>query len=209
MAGKLFIASPAYSASYCAEYVQSLVDTIKDCKDHDILTVYKQVNGMHWIDIARDVLAHIFLQTDCTHMLQIDADLGWDADAPRRMMERDKPIIGGTYPIKTDAMNYFPIKRGESFTTVDALPGGFLMVKREVIERMIDGKPRYECSTLEYGKLQVAPLFTRKMTDSGYIGEDYAFCERAIEAGFDIWLEPNINFSHVGIKSWNGNYLRI
>ena len=199
MAGRLFIASPAYSASYCAEYVDSLVATIKDCSSHDIPTLYKQVNGVHWIDIARDILAHVFLHTDCTHMIQIDADLGWSPDAPRRMMASDKPIIGGAYPYKSDALTSYPVGP-------DGLPGGFLMVKREVIEKMAAGLPKYKCSSMPYGELQVAPLFTREMRADGYTGEDFMFCKRAKAAGFDLAIEPDIDFAHVGIKAWKGNY---
>ena len=199
MAGRLFIATPAYSANYCAEYVESLVNTIKDCNSHDIKTVYKQVNGVHWIDIARDILAHIFLHADCTHMLQIDADLGWSPDAPRRMMASDKPIIGGVYPLKTDLIHHIKVSE-------QGLPGGFLMVKRDVIEKMSEGLPKYKCASLQYGELHVAPLFTREMRADGYTGEDFMFCKRAKLAGFDFAVEPDIDFSHVGIKAWKGNY---
>jgi hypothetical protein len=199
MAGRLFIASPAYSATYCAEYVESLVNTIKDCSNYDIPTLYKQVNGVHWIDIARDILAHIFLHTDCTHMLQIDADLGWSPDAPRRMMATDKSIIGGAYPYKSDDITSYPVKP-------ESLPGGFLMVKREVIEKMEQGLPKYKCASLPYGELSVAPLFTREMRADGYTGEDFMFCKRAKAAGFDLAIEPDIDFAHVGLKAWRGNY---
>lgn len=198
MAGRLFIASPAYSATYCAEYVESLVGTVKDCSNNGIKTLYKQVNGVHWIDIARDILAHIFLHTDCTHMLQIDADLGWSPDAPRRMIEQDKPIIGGVYPYRTDIEHYPANPNG--------LPGGFMMVRRDVIETMAAGLPKYTCAALPWGEMQVAPLFIREMRADGYTGEDFMFCKRAMAAGFDLCIEPDIDFSHVGQKTWRGNY---
>lgn len=197
-AGRLFIASPAYSSSFCAQYVESLVGTIKDCSKNGIPTLYKQLNGMHWIDIARDVLAHIFLHTDCTHMLQIDSDLGWSPDAPRRMIAKNLPIIGGVYPYRSDA-NMF-------VATGNGLPGGFLMVRRDVVERMSAGLTKYRCVSAEYGALEVAPLFTRIMRDYGYTGEDYAFCQRAKAHGFDLSIEPDIEFAHVGQKAWVGNF---
>lgn len=197
-AGRLFIASPAYSGTFCAEYVESLVATTKDCSAHGIKTLYKQVNGVHWIDIARDMIAHIFLHTDCTHMLQIDTDLGWSADAPRRMIERDLPIIGGVYPFRADIQG-FP-------SNANGLPGGFLMVRRDVIEKMSDGLPRYKCCALPWGEMEVAPLFTREMRADGYTGEDFAFCKRAKAAGYELAVEPDIDFAHVGTKAWRGNF---
>lgn len=195
-AGRLFIASPAYSGTFCAEYVESLVATAKDCSAHGIKTLYKQVNGVHWIDIARDILAHIFLQSDCTHMIQIDSDLGWSPDAPRRMMERNLPIIGGVYPYRADVEAWPMMESG--------LPGGFLMVRRDVIEKMSHGLQRYKCSALQYGELHVAPLFTRDMRADGYTGEDFAFCQRAISHGYGLAVDTDIEFAHVGTKSWRG-----
>lgn len=197
-AGRLFIASPAYSGSYCAEYVESLVATTKDCSAHGIKTLYKQVNGVHWIDIARDILAHIFLHTDCTHMLQVDSDLGWSPDAPRRMMERDLPIIGGVYPFRAD-IETFP-------TAHHGLQGGFMMIRRDVIEKMHAPLPKYKCAALPWGQMHVAPLFTRIMREDGYTGEDFAFCKRAFDAGYEIHVEDNIDFAHVGSKAWRGNF---
>lgn len=199
-AGRLFIVSPAYSATYCAEYVESLVATIKDCQAHGIKTAYQQVNGVHWIDIARDIAAHLFLHSDCEYMLQIDTDLGWQADAARRLMEQDKPVIGGVYPYRND-IGAFPETR-------NGLPGGFLMVRRDVIEKMTEGSTLYKCAAFPWGELHVAPLFTRIMMADKYIGEDYAFCHRAKEAGFSLWVEPDIEFSHVGLKAWKGNLAR-
>lgn len=197
MAGeRLFICSPSYSGAYCHQYVESLVATVKDCGQHQIPTAYKSLHGVHWIDIARDILAHVFLHSDCTHMLQIDDDLGWSADAPRRMLSRGADVIAGIYPIKDDS-GIFPIAGG--------LPGGFLMVRREVIERMSEGK-KYRASCLQFGEQRVASLFTRQFTDDSYVGEDFAFCRRARDAGFSLSAETDIDFVHVGRKAWAGNY---
>jgi hypothetical protein len=204
---KLFIASPSYTATYCSGYVESLVDSIKDLKDHGIKTIYKSLDGLHWIDIARDVLSHVFLHTDCTHMLQIDSDLAWDVDAPRKLLERDADIIGGTYRIKSDIAELYTISR-DSDGTVRGLPGGFIMVKREVIERLAKGVPNYSVSTLQFGQLVVAPLWTREMNTGGYVGEDFAFCNRAVAAGYTLEVYEDLNFKHFGTKAFEGNYSR-
>lgn len=202
MGERLFICSPSFGGDYCAPFTESLVGSIKDLGQHEIKSVYKTLVGLHWIDIARDILAHVFLRTDCTHMLQIDADLGWSTDAPRRMVKRNVPVIGGTYPIKAD-VPHFPVKRDGGAIT--GLPGGFLMVRRDVIEQLSVGQT-YQCSSLQFGALEVHHLFTRTFTGSGYVGEDYAFCNRAIEAGYTLELEPDIDFVHVGRKEWHGNF---
>lgn len=204
MAGeRLFICSPSFTGSYCSQYIESLVGTIKDCQQHGIKTLYKTLDGVHWIDIARDILAHVFLHSDCTHMIQIDSDLGWSPDAPRRMVQRNLAIVGGVYPFRAD-IPAFPFKSGE--TGVSGLPGGFLMVRRDVVENLSEGLQKYACASLQFGALQVAPLFTREFRSDGYTGEDYAFCKRATDAGYSLSTEPDIDFTHVGQKAWAGNY---
>ena len=177
----------------------------KDLSLRGVKTLYVPVAGLHWIDIARDVLTHLFLQSDCTHMLQIDVDLGFPADAAWQMLEREVPVIGGVYPLKTDLIQGVRPKcdpRGQ----VIGLPGGFLMVEREVITAMSRDLPRYGASTLDYGYLEVAPLFTRRMEATRYVGEDYAFCERARQAGFKLVAAEGLRFDHVGWKTWSGGY---
>lgn len=197
----LFIVSPSYSGQFCGQYVESLAATVKDCMDHGIRTLHRTVLGVHWIDIARDIAAHVFLHTNCDFMLQIDDDLGWEQDAPRRMLVQNADILGGVYPLKTDLIS-------EVSSVPNRVPGGFLMVRRDVIEQMTKRyeDQSYDCASLQYGKLKVAPLFQRIMLPGkGYIGEDFAFCDRAVECGFKVDTFRNIMFSHVGAKEWKGS----
>lgn len=191
----LFIVSPSYSGSFCSQFTESLADTVKDLHDHGHRALFKTIDGMHWIDMARDIAAHIFLHTNCDYMLQIDSDLGWSPIAPRHMMGVNADIIGGIYPLKTDLIT-------EVRAPVARVPGGFMMVRRDVIEKMTKRANKYTCSSLQYGKLEVAGLFTRVFTGNGYIGEDYAFCDRATNQGFVVQIFHNIEFSHVGVKAW-------
>lgn len=204
------LCSPTFNGQHCSQFVTSIVGAVKDLSSHGISTLYTPLVGVHWVDFARDVLAHLFLQSDCTHMIQIDADLGFDPLAVRKLLGHDKDIIGGAYRVKTDAVNSFTVKDNsyvcEGLHKVQGLAGGFMMVKREVIEHLSKDLPNYSISTLDYGALEVAPLFTREIKDHSYVGEDYAFCNRATKAGYDLWLEPNIDFEHVGTKSYKGNY---
>ena len=202
------LASPTFNGQFCSEFVTSLVGAIKDCSAHGIKTLYTPLVGVHWVDFARDVMAELFLQSDCTHMIQIDADLGFDPLAVRRLVEHDKDIIGGAYHVKTDLVDTYSVNDncGEGLRAVNGLAGGFMMVKRGVIEHLSGGLPKYSISTLQYGLLNVAPLYTREIREHDYTGEDFAFCNRAVKAGYDLWLEPDIDFEHIGNRSFKGNY---
>jgi hypothetical protein len=41
-------------------------------------------------------------------------------------------------------------------------------------------------------------LFNTEVRDGAMWGEDYVFCQNAIDAGIDIWCDPNIVFDHAG-----------
>jgi hypothetical protein len=49
---------------------------------------------------ARNMLAHSFLLSDCTHLLFIDADVAFDPEGIIKMVDANLPLIGGLYAKK-------------------------------------------------------------------------------------------------------------
>jgi hypothetical protein len=49
-------------------------------------------------------------------------------------------------------------------------------------------------------------MFDFLVTDEGYMGEDFLFCDRARELGFDVWIDPSISLGHMGVQEYTGNY---
>jgi hypothetical protein len=49
-------------------------------------------------------------------------------------------------------------------------------------------------------------MFDFLVTDEGYIGEDFLFCDRARELGFEVWVDPTITLGHMGVQEYVGNY---
>ena len=74
---KVFVATPLYN-QVTAEYAQSLMMAALDCKERGIEIVPNIVRNSCFVDIARRVLVKNFLETDCTHRLFIDSDIGYD-----------------------------------------------------------------------------------------------------------------------------------
>jgi hypothetical protein len=77
---KVFVATPLYN-QVTAEYAQSLLMAGLDCKDRGIEIVPNIVRNSCFVDIARSVLVKKFLDSDCTHLLFIDSDIGYEAHA--------------------------------------------------------------------------------------------------------------------------------
>ncbi len=80
------------------------------------------------------------------------------------------------------------------------IPAGFLLLKRCVLEKMIIVhsdtyyKPKDESMPDGYC------LFNTEVRGQEFWGEDYVFCRKAREAGFDIWVDPLIEFDHAGVR---------
>ena len=90
-----------------------------------------------------------------------------------------------------------------------------------LVERLSVGLPLEDSTTLRYmasrlsatykfadvgfGDREVWNVFETGPEDDAFWGEDSLFCKKVIKAGFDIWVDGNINFSHKGVKSWKNN----
>ena len=92
---------------------------------------------------------------------------------------------------------------------------GFMMIKREAIEKMIAAYP-----DLKYNNdLNTPPdlqdffyAFFDTMIDPKdrrYLSEDYTFSRRWQDIGGDIWLDPTISLNHFGSFNFQGNPAQI
>jgi len=82
--------------------------------------------------------------------------------------------------------------------------GGFLCIKREVIIKMIE-----HYSDLKYypkvGAKQIAGLFQQYIDKDGILlSENFAFSDRWIKMGGEIWVDPEIPLSHFGSHLFPG-----
>lgn len=74
---------------------------------------------------------------------------------------------------------------------------GFMAVHRRVFERMAE--------TMELcrsGPRYFYPFYLPFVYKGEYLSEDWAFCQRAKDLGFKVWLEPKIRLGHLGYKSY-------
>jgi len=95
---------------------------------------------------------------------------------------------------------------------VKHLATGFMMFKREVIEKMGKAYPRTKY-TDDVGFLSgtendyAYALFDCGVQDNHYFSEDWMFCHRWTEMGGNIYVNVGINLVHTGNEDFNGSYL--
>lgn len=136
---------------------------------------------------ARNRIAQVARDRDCTHLLFVDYDMYFAPDALLKLLKQDKDIIGATYNFRKDPPQNTAIPLAEASETepfkCQALGTGFLLIKTSVFDTFTG--PWFMFGYNEKGEL--------------HYGEDTYFCQRAIkEAGLDVWADPTLNVKHIG-----------
>lgn len=207
---KLMITTPAYDGRVHVQYAIALSETIKHLFTEGI-KVQTLIHASGSLLIAeRNRLNKAFLASDCTHMLCIDSDLGWPAHAVHGLLKHDKDFIAGLYPCRGENTFLFRAQTKEDKSLIvednlikmDYVPAGFMLIKKCVIEKMTEHFkhlkfiPKHPSAREEDGTC----LFDTEVWEGEFWGEDYTFCRRARECGFDIWVDPMIEFDHAGTR---------
>lgn len=170
---QLFVATPMYGGLCNGTYTVGLLTAVGIFSRHGIAMQYAHMMNESLITRARNSLAKDFLATECTHLMFIDADIGFDAHDIVRMVHADKDIICGIYPKKE--INWVDVAsavaqgvppqqlsqytgafvvnlvgnakeaRGGLYTPIEIANGGtgFMLIKREVFEGLIGKVPTY------------------------------------------------------------------
>ncbi|MDK2761722.1 MAG: hypothetical protein KYX64_10255 [Sphingopyxis sp.] len=99
---RLMVATPIYDGAQ-GTYVRSALDLALKAQASGISVRFEFILYQPAIDRARNVLTAMFLASDCTHLLFVDADIDFAADdvfsMVRAMADRSEcAVIGAAYP---------------------------------------------------------------------------------------------------------------
>lgn len=196
-----------YDGKADSNYIESLAGTIGLLASKGIEYEYLVLNGDPFIDRARDRLAARFLASDSTDLIFLDADVGWQPEAILTLLEHDADVVGGVYPKRSDEVEFPAALKLEDGCALKKcgllealmIPTGFMRIQR----RVFDG---IEASEYKAHGESVFDYFDCGSRDGRYIGEDVNFCLKVIKAGFQLWIQPDIDFTHTGLKVFSGNY---
>ena len=106
---KLFVATPMYGGQCAGMFCKSTNDLSALCMHYGIELKYYYLFNESLITRARNYCCDEFMRSDCTHMLFIDADIGFEANDVISMMalqdhaedgEDDYDILCSPYPKK-------------------------------------------------------------------------------------------------------------
>jgi len=223
---KLFIATPAFGHQVTTNYANSLLKFVST--SHPRLAVSSAVHmqsGMALVTQARNNCVAYFLNSDCTHFLFIDADIGFEPEAIFRLIEKDVPLCLTPYPVKGYGKDnqlqfivHFPDKNNvridkDGFAEIVAGPTGFMMIKREVFTKLAEKYPERKTvnkqlvgnkvETMEKGWYTF--FETAQDPENGYLGEDIAFCRLWTNIGGKIYADTQTPLTHFGSHAFHGS----
>lgn len=215
---KLFIAIPTYDGKLNIKTAYSLAQLMPIANAHGVSVVMGHLSGCSIITVARNALVYEFLKTDCTDLLFIDSDVIVQAEDVMRLLAQssDKDVAAGLYPRRALDKNFFVdiphddngdmIFEG-SMLKVNRIGTGFMMIKRHVLENLIENHPEwlYETKPDEGGGAYA--IFDFAIINGRYTGEDYLFCDRVREAGFSVWVDVEISLPHVGQEEFTRDFV--
>jgi hypothetical protein len=151
-----------------------------------------------------------------THLMFVDADIGFEPEEIFKLVLADKEVVGGLYPKKSLPISYVvnrvpnAAKEG-NLVEVSNLGTGFLLIRRSVLENMISRYPELHYVDAigldpKFDPYKYA-LFDTMISPSTkeYMSEDYTFCYRWREMGGKIWADLSITLNHMGFYTFRGD----
>lgn len=164
------------------------------------------------VDRTRCEAATAALADGYDELMWIDSDISFDPDDIDKLRGSTHSMIAGAYAkkgVRALALQPEPETRELAFgerggpTAVRYVGAGFLLTRREVYDAIQRTFSLPVCNT-RFGAPMVPYFLPMVIADPAragaywYLGEDYAFCERARQAGHPTIVDTSIRLGHVG-----------
>ena len=237
----IVVGTPCYGGQVTSVYTTSLMRLQLACQQAgNIDLTANLLSGDALITRARqNIVAHFLENPSATHLLFIDADIAFDPAQVFRLLNFNVDLAAAVYPTKridwekvselakagkanleSSALSYVlefddpkKIAVKDGFAKVRYAGTGFMLIKREVLIKMIEHYKdlRYSREHQAQDPLRNSPwrsaLFNCLIDkESGiYMSEDYSFCRRWTDLGGEIWVDLQSRLTHVGAIAFNGD----
>jgi hypothetical protein len=211
---KIFIAVPSHDKKIFCNCHQSLMNALQVLIKCDIPFSFCYEVGLPYISMARNNLLRKFMQSDCTHMVFIDSDIGFAPGAFHDLIISKEDVIGGAYPKKQDSEEYAcRLKKNEAGELIfhdgvimaEGLATGFLKISRNAVELMQTAYPELTYTDGVSNQTTYNFFGEFKVGDRIFY-DDYGFCHLWEKCGGSMWVLPNIAFTHAGSRDFKGNF---
>lgn len=217
----ILCALPAYGHQVYLPFHRSYLAMARRCQSAGIdLSELYMTNT--FVSHAREVgAATVISDTRFSHLLCMDADVGFPPEILQRLIAAKKDIVAGVYPRRALGQPKFIVSffGGEATSGMVELENGFakakrvgagmLLIRRSVLEDLAAKYP--ELKYTEPGIPHALYEFFRSgvnETRTAHQTDDTGFCELARKAGYTIWADLHSPMTHTGpLTVDHGSYL--
>ena len=239
---KIMVCTPVHS-DVSMHYCQAVLKFQQACINSNILVSFTLMKSS-LVTQGRNLSVAGFLGSKATHLLFIDSDIYFQGKSIFSMLKADKDIISVPYPLKTlmwdkafqkmqegkikspddirRSLHTYPmkvpdpnnIKVNKGVMEVTDSPTGCMLIKRDVINKMIEKYPDKEIvqKTVINGKYVNKPNMwnffdtLHDPKEKTYNGEDFAFCKLWRDLGGKCYAYINDSIVHVGEHQYQGTF---
>jgi len=186
---------------------------------HGVTIQIGSICGCSVVSRARNLLTADFLESGCSDLLFIDSDINFTPEDVFRLMawgsDPKKGIVAGVPRTRDPKLTYISTLDMSENDQICMDPMGlvrakrvataFMLVRKDVFTTLIDQNPAWAYFD-ERTKRKIHCVFDFELTEEGYVGEDFRFCDKAREAGFEVWIDPTIKLGHMGVQEYLGDF---
>jgi hypothetical protein len=206
---RVHICMPCYGGMLTESCFMSYIKWANTARQLGIDWTMETMTNESLISRARNTLTAKFLSNpESTHLMFIDADIGWEPWHLLVMLNRDVDVIGGLYPMKS-----LPVKwcvngfegaeeGPDGLQEVTKTGTGFLLMKRHVFEKL-NAHPAVKPFNSDIGlppelNVYMKTYFDTAVRENRYYSEDWTFCENFRDIGGRIWVDKRVLLKHTG-----------
>jgi hypothetical protein len=206
---RVHICMPCYGGMLTESTFMSYIKWSNAARQLGIDWTMETMTNESLISRARNTLTAKFLHNkDSTHLMFIDADIGWEPWHLMVMLCRDVDVIGGLYPMKS-----LPVKwcvngfegaeeGPDGLQEVSKTGTGFMLIKRHVFEKL-NAHPATKPFINDIGlPAELNPYmktyFDTAVRENRYYSEDWTFCENWRDLGGKVWVDKRVLLKHTG-----------
>ncbi len=219
----VLICVPASGQMMCAATALSLFTTAQYLASRKIPCLMTWYSAAGIEDIRNlFVTAWYDGQPEYSHLLFVDADMGWEPGLINDYIKFDKPLMGCLYARRSmtpsvvgtvpDGHSINDVQHG--FLKASGLGGGLMMISRKVIATMlekmphlVDPVPGYVAeNTPGMNLTRMLRVFDKIREPNLRLSEDMAFCYRWQQCGGELWANVRHKISHIGPFDFHMRY---
>ena len=199
----ILFCTPCYGGMVTTAYLRSALMLRAELDQQGLLHDFNIGENESLVHRARMEMAASFLPSMNSHLMFIDSDIDFQPKDVAALWNMETDIAVAAYPMKIrDGTRLFAAwKDGALVSDLDQFDGpievdyagtGFMLIRREVIEKLAGLSQSYEGPN---GR--VPALFMTPIHNDGLESEDYHFCRIAREAGYKIMMDPSVRLGHI------------